>query len=137
MNSSHHDLEHELKNALHREEPPPDFTGRVMARIQSAPSRQRHWGEALRDLFRLPALRWAAASALCLLVVIGTLAYRQHQQTLQERALQQGEMARAQVLLALRITSSKLNVALREVRRADEPARDRSNSKSEKQMEHL
>jgi len=132
MNSSHHDLDHELKNALRREEPSSDFTGRVMARIQSAPARPPRWSEALRDFFRFPALRWAAAAAVCLLIAIGTLAYRQHQRNLQE-----GERARAQVLLALRITSSKLNVALREVRRADEPARQRTSSKSEKQMEHL
>jgi hypothetical protein len=137
MNSPHHDLDHELKNTLRREEPSSDFTARVMARIQAAPERKPNWGEALRDLFRLPALRWASAAALCLLVIISTLAYRHHEQTLQERAEQEGERARAQVLLALRITSSKLNVALREVRRADEPARERTNSKSEKQLEHL
>ena len=137
MNPWQHDFDRELKKALRREDPPADFAGRVLARIQSAPARPPQRGEALRDFFLFPGLRWAAAAALCLLVAIGAVAYRRHQRTVQERALQQGEMARAQVLLALRITSSKLNVALREVRRADEPARERAGSKSEKQMEHL
>lgn len=108
-------LDQELKNALRRQEPSSDFTRRVMAGLQSEPAAKHGWGEAIRHLFRFPALRWASAAALCASLIIGGLAYRRHQQT-----VAQGEMARAKVMLALHIASSKLNVALRDVQRADE-----------------
>lgn len=109
-------LDKELKNALRRQEPSADFTRRVMAGLQAAPERKQSWAESIRSLFRLPALRWAATAALFAALVIGGVAYRHHQQT-----VARGEMARAKVMLALHITSAKLNIAFREVRRADEP----------------
>ena len=111
-------LEQELKNALRREEPSADFTERVLARLRSTPARQPSWSEALRNFFRLPALRWATAAALCLGLTVGFVAYRHHQET-----VARGERARQQVMLALHIASSKLNVAIKQVHRTDE-ARD-------------
>jgi len=128
-------LDHELRNALRRDEPPADFTERVMAHIQSAPARKPDWREKLRNVFRLGALRWATAAALCVLIVIGSVAYRRHQRSLADRA--EGEKARAQVMLALHIASARLNVALREVQRADPPRRVPTIPKSETKMEHL
>jgi hypothetical protein len=119
-------LDQELKNALRRREPPADFTRRVMANLQPDRPPKPGWGGALRNLYRFPALRWAAAAALCASLVIVLLAYRRHQQT-----LARGEMARAKVMLALRITSAKLNVALREVRRSDDPKPVQHNPRSE------
>ncbi len=119
-------LDQELKNALRREEPSVDFTGRVLARLQNPPARQPAWGDALRNFFRLPVLRWATAAALCIALAVGLVAYRRHQQTLAK-----GEKARQQVMLALHIASSKLNVALRQVQRTDEPREGPTVRKSE------
>jgi hypothetical protein len=119
-------LDNELKNALRRQEPSADFTRRVMAGLQAAPGLKQGWGESIRNFFRFPVLRWSATVALFAAVVIGGLAYRRHQQT-----VAQGEMARAKVMLALHITSAKLNVAFREVRRADEPEKVQDAQTSE------
>jgi hypothetical protein len=128
-------LDHEIKNVLRREEPPADFTARVLARIQSAPARKPDWREGLRNFSRLHALQWATAAALCVAIAIGMVAYGRHQRTLADRAV--GEKARAQVMLALHIASARLNIALREVQRADPPRRVRAVPKSGRKMEHL
>lgn len=114
-------LEQELKNALRREEPAADFAERVLAHLPLMPARKPSWSEVLRNLFRLPALRWATAAALCLALAAGFVAYRRHQQT-----VARGELARQQVMLALHIASSKLNVAIRQVHRTDRPRDVRS-----------
>jgi hypothetical protein len=119
-------LDQELKNALRRREPSADFTRRVMAGLQSMPVGKQGWSEVIGNFFRFPALRWAAAAAICAALVIGALAYRRHQQT-----VARGEMARAKVLLALHIASAKLNVAFREVHRADEPRKVQDAQRSE------
>jgi predicted LPLAT superfamily acyltransferase len=119
-------LDQELKNALRREEPPADFAERVLARLQTVPAPQPSWGETLRHFFRFPALRWATTGALCMGLLVGVVAYRRHQQT-----VAQGENAREQVMLALHITSSKLNVAFRQVQRTDELQGARSVPRSE------
>ncbi|HEV2350352.1 MAG TPA: hypothetical protein VG028_10960 [Terriglobia bacterium] len=119
-------LDHELKNALRRQEPSADFARRVMAGLQSEPAPRSGWITVIRNLFRFPALRWAMTAALCALLIVGVLAYRRHQQ-----AVAQGEMARAKVMLALHIASSKLNVALRGVRRADGPKKVQDAQRSE------
>lgn len=129
-------LEHELKDALRRQEPSPDFVERVMAQLPPAHAGQRvksrAWREAVRNMFRAPALRWASAAALCLTLVISLVAYRRYEQKRRE-----GEMARAQVMLALRIASAKFNGALREVKHVDEAPRDGTARKSGRRLEHL
>jgi hypothetical protein len=109
------DLENELRAALRRREPPAGFTQRVLAQIEAAPAPRVGWRRALASLFRMPRLRWAAAGAVaCLLLAIGIAHYRQVQR---ERA--EGEAARAQVMQALRIASSKLNVTMKRVQETD------------------
>ncbi|MGA3096687.1 MAG: anti-sigma factor [Bryobacteraceae bacterium] len=109
-------FEDELREALRREEPPEGFVGRVMARIQSreqaadGPETSGPWGR-LSAAFRAPRLRWATACAAVALLV-GGLEYRAQRM---ERA--EGERARRQVMLALRITGSKLRLAQARVRR--------------------
>ena len=128
-------LEHELKNALRRQEPSADFVERVMAQLPMAPGRRVEppgWREALVSMFRAPALRWASAAALCLALVISVVAYRRYEQKRRE-----GEMARAQVMLALRIASAKFNGAIREVKHVDEAPRDGTARKSGRRLEHL
>ncbi len=108
-------LEHELKNALRREEPAADFTERLLARLPSMPAGKPSWSEALWNLICRPALRWATAAAFCAAFAVGYFAYRRHQQT-----VARGKMARQQVMLALHIASSKLNFAVKQVHRTDE-----------------
>ena len=73
-------LEQELTQALARKEPAAGFDGRVRAR-----------------LYRRP--RWLAIAATVLVVVGAGEAWRQHQ----------GQLAKEQVMTAMRIAGSKLN----------------------------
>ena len=93
-------LDDELRSALRRREPSPDFTARVLARasIAAITPAQRRW-------FSRPATRWLAAMAATLLLSAGTLEYRHYQ----------GERAKSQVLLAMHIAARKLNRAQRKV----------------------
>jgi hypothetical protein len=115
-------FEDALREALRREEPPEGFAGRVMARIQSQdrmPLGQDALGvrgatgpwSSLLAAFRAPRLRWATACAAAALLV-GGLEYRSQRL---ERA--EGERASRQVMLALRITGSKLRLAQAKVQR--------------------
>jgi len=81
-------LENELRAVLRRQDPSPGFAARV---VQAAIPRRR-----------TPIAVWAAAMAAML--VAGVAMNHEYQQRRAERATQQ-------VLLALRITSEKLNVA--------------------------
>jgi len=79
-------FEEELKLALRRKEPPPGFRDRVLAATRPRP---RHvW-------------RQLAAAALLTAILGGTTAHWIEQR-------REGERAKEQVLLALRITSEKL-----------------------------
>ena len=87
-------LEDELRSALRRHEPSPGFAERVLARAYAAPVHpSRRW------------VRWAAAMAAALMLAVGSLEYRHYQ----------GERAKSQVLLAVRIAGSKLNKAQKKV----------------------
>lgn len=90
------ELERELKAALGRVPAPPGFAGRVLAKVNHAPAAVSWWR-------RGPALRWAAVGLVAVVAFTGAMAaYRDY-----ERA--RGERARAQVILALRITGSTLH----------------------------
>jgi len=73
-------LEQELAQALARSEPAPGFERRVRARLHRAP-------------------RWLAAAATVLVVAGAGEAWRWHQ----------GQIAKDQVMTAMRIAGSKLN----------------------------
>ena len=79
-------LEDQLKLALQRKQPPPGFRDRVLAATRRP---QRH------------PYRSLAAAALLTLLIGGTTAHYVEQR-------REGERAKEQVLLALRITSHKL-----------------------------
>lgn len=100
------DLDDELRNALRREEPPPGFAERVMARVQSAPPPARRW-------WMLPQLRWAAVAAAVIVLAGGVGMERQR------RLRAEGELARDQVMLALRITGSKLQFVKEKINAID------------------
>jgi hypothetical protein len=128
------DMEKALREALQREEPSPDFTARVMARVAEQPQTERvvqrseslSWWQRLAGFFQVSQLHWApnwavAGALACLLVIagLGIQRYREQQQQLAlERA--EGERAKEQVLLALQITSAKLNVAQRKIKESSE-----------------
>jgi hypothetical protein len=93
-------LEDGLRRALRRESPAPGFASRVMQRIERAerPARRPWW-------------RAVAASLTLTALVGGGIAYEGHQ-----RRVREGEQAREQVLLALRIAGEKVRYAQNEVR---------------------
>lgn len=107
-------LDDELRAALARREPSSDFTRRVMQRIEVEKGSRRSWWAGIAQTWRVPALRWAATAMACVALVVGIVEYRRYQ-----RVKAEGEMARAQVMLALQIASSKLNVALNPVQQVE------------------
>jgi len=136
----------ELKLALRREEPSPGFTDRVMARIQAMEQlpvvneqeKQRGknrgrdgetegligWWRKIAVALRPPQLRWAMTAAMAAVLIaatFGAVRYREHQRQLAEIAAQEeGQRAKEQVMLAMRIASAKLNAAQRKVKEASQ-----------------
>ena len=86
------DIEESLRRALRVEEPPPDFTQRVMARVnaQSQARRRARW--------HLPLA--LAASGVLAVVALGIVQQQREAQRLQSAQ---------QLAIALEITSSQLN----------------------------
>ena len=85
-------FESELRESLRRKSPPADLTSRVMAAIGAPASR--------RPDRRRPA--GAIAAAILIFVIGGWTIHRVEQQ-------REGERAKTQLMLALRITSQKLH----------------------------
>jgi hypothetical protein len=95
------DFEDQLRRALGRKEPSPDFAARVAARAE----RSRHsigWGGWRR---------WAAAGIAASLFA-GAVGLELERR---DRMRRQGEAARAQLIQALEITSSKLGKVQKKV----------------------
>jgi hypothetical protein len=120
----------ELKRAFSREEPPPDFTDRVMARVAELQKREKPpekaektgWLRILAGFFHPPRMKWAQmkwamAGAMAVLLIIA--GFGVHTRRENERRwlaeIAEGERAKEQVMLAMRITSAKLNVAKKKV----------------------
>jgi hypothetical protein len=103
-------LENELRNAMKREDPPEGFAERVLARAAETKQNSR-----IR-IFARPGFRWALAGAIGLLLVAAGVEYRQEK-------LEQvrGEAAKTQLMLALRITADKLQLAQEKVQRLGNP----------------
>ena len=113
-------LDDELRSALGRREPPLGFAQRVLARAQDSRERRRSWIEPLALLWPR-RLRWAAACLFaCVLLVTAGLEHRRRSQ---------GELAKQQVVLALRIASAKLSYAQEKAQEIGFPrARTRSRT---------
>jgi len=94
------DLEKNLKSALGRKTPPPDFTVRVMSAIAA--------GEAKPPVVRSRWLRAAAAAAMLTAIAGGWTAH----QLAERRA---GQRARDEVMVALHIAGAKVRYAQQQV----------------------
>lgn len=91
-------LEEELKRALARQEPSPDFAARLRARTAGGPS-----GYLAAAGF---ARRWLAIAASVTVLIGGGLGYRRHQ----------GIQAKDEVMAAMRIAGGKLSQVQSHVR---------------------
>jgi hypothetical protein len=98
------DFEDQLRRALEREEPSPGFAARVVARATGS-RRSTPWFS--------PRV-WASAGIAASLLV-GALGLEMERR---ERARQQGEVARAQLIQALQITSTQLDKIQKKVQGA-------------------
>jgi hypothetical protein len=97
-------FESALKKSLRREEPPLGFSERVLAKAASG--HRVSWHSSWREFFRLSAVRWAPAIALLVCLAAGGVRY---QTVRREHA--DGEAAKQRLLIALRITGSKWQLA--------------------------
>ncbi|MGH9405329.1 MAG: hypothetical protein ACRD3D_05755 [Terriglobia bacterium] len=97
-------LEEQLRSMLRREEPPASFTERVLARVRGKAKPRKALRRFVDALVPRPMPRWAAAAAAlaCVLVALSYTGYRGREQ-------RRGELATAEVMVALRITSAQLN----------------------------
>ncbi len=94
----------ELRQALRREDPGPDFTRRVLEKVgQASACQPKSWWQSLWP--QSWTVRWAALAA-CLLLVFGGLRYQEHR-----RVQAEGEAAKEKLVLALRIAGTKLHSA--------------------------
>jgi hypothetical protein len=118
-------FDEELKLALRREEPSPDFTDRVMARVAELRKREKQgegagWLRRLAEFFQPAQMKWAMAGAMAILLVIAGFGVHHRRENERKRLAEiaEGERAKEQVMLAMRIVSAKLNVAQKKVNEA-------------------
>jgi len=116
-----HFSEDDLRAALARKDPGPEFTLRVMAQANQAakkalvPPPTRSWLDWLRPGRFRPV--WVGALAIVVLLAGGGLGYMRHVQLdrQRQRDLALAKQAEQQAILALRITNAKLNRVFRRV----------------------
>jgi len=118
-------FDEELKLALRREEPSPDFTDRVMARVaelqkREKPGEETGWLRRLAEFFQPAQMKWAMAGAMAILLVIAGFGVHHRRENERKRLAEiaEGERAKEQVMLAMRIVSAKLKVAQKKVNEA-------------------
>lgn len=123
-------FEDELRGALRPVDPGADFAARVLAQTsRRAPETQSDGGKVVR--LRRRVLRWLPL-ALAATLVAAVLVRHEYQL---RRELEQGRIAREQLMEALRVTSDKLDMAYRAaqgqpaIELQDEPEADDSKPK--------
>lgn len=116
-------LEDQLRAALEHEDPPTGFADRVLT--LAARSERTLWSR-LTGAYAVTRLRWASAIVVAVLVIASGVGVR-----VQEQRRAEGEAAKRQVMLALRITSEKWQVAAKEISgkdtRSDDSHRNTEN----------
>jgi hypothetical protein len=127
---SRFDFDDELRFAFRRHEPSPDFADRVMARIAQLHIQQKQerlmartiWLRKLSEFFQPPRMKWAMAGAMAMVLLIAGFGWRRHieNERLRQAEIAEGERAKEQVMLAMRIASAKLNVAQRKLQKTSE-----------------
>ena len=120
------ELDHELTNALRREDPPAGFAERVLRRVGEPPQAEQGGRTVARQAAQtwgppLPFVQWAAAAAL-VAAMAGGITYVARQK---ERA--EGEAAVARVTLALHIAGSKLQLVQTKINQLHEQPDKNSN----------
>jgi hypothetical protein len=103
-------FEEELRKALARREPGEEFVSQVLGQVEA-----KRATTIKAQPFGWSGTWWRFAFALVLLaaVLISGLAYRQHER------VSRGEMAKKQLLLAMRITGSQLRQAQLRVKKIE------------------
>ncbi len=118
--------EDDLRAALKRKDPGPGFTERVMARVaerkesSSSAKSSRDWFVWLQPLRLHPAV--SAAVAALVLIVAGSIGYKQYRQNeiVKERQeIERQQEATRQTILALQIANKKLNHVFARVRQSE------------------
>ena len=100
-------FEEELRRALKRREPAADFTARVMARA-AAEDAKRNSG------FWFSWRLGLATAAVAVLTLSGGVVYQQHERSLR------GLAAKRQLLIAIRITGTKLQQVQERVKESEQ-----------------
>ena len=115
-------FDEEMRKALRREEPSTDFTDRVMARVaesqrQEKPREKTDWLRRLVEFFQPPTMKWAMTGAMAIALVVAGFGvhYRLENERRRLAEIAEGEHAKEQVILAMRIASAKLNIAQKKV----------------------
>ncbi len=96
-------FEDALRDVLRREDPGEDFTRRVLAALPARELEPAGWRERLTAAFRLPAFRFAAATAIGAILLLSGVEYRQ------ARIRAEGLEAKQKLMLAMRIAGAKLH----------------------------
>ena len=109
MNNNPNLLDDALCNALRREDVPEGFTASVLARVGQKPTAREVKRSSWLSILSQPLVRWAAFAMVSICLVIGGVHYRNLQR---ER---EGKAAKQQLMLALRIAGSKLQLAKEKV----------------------
>jgi hypothetical protein len=104
-------LEDDLRRAMRRESPAPGFASRVLQRIEREQTPRR-----TRNPWRNRSFRTVAASLTLTAILGGWGAHAVY-----ERRQAEGERAREQVLVAMRIAGQKVRYAQHEVRAIGSP----------------
>lgn len=115
-----------LKAALRREEGPPRFADRVMAQLEQKTVQTGPEHISWFRVFSRPVARWAAFAAVSASVITGSIHYRNLR-----REQAEGEAAKQQLMLALHIAGSKLQLARSKVNeiQTSQPDREREANK--------
>jgi hypothetical protein len=102
-------FEDQLKRGMTRQNPGPDFTARVLRRLEKPEARSMKvsWRERLSLTHS-----WRLAPVLAaLLMMTGGLIYHEHERAVQEERTAQGEAAKRKLLVAMQIAGAKLEKA--------------------------